>query len=170
LSRKSSSWWPSRRVIGRDDAQPSKFAVALQPLRRDDERGTIGWLHAGSSASAWRSRSAGTSKPRFHPLCLARWPAPLSHEHRHFADEIARAGGAEDLLLPVAQLEDFEFAGRVTNSPRSPLARLEYHSPRRHDASGAERLQHGKLSVVEFREGDVLCITIKIARLCRVGS
>ena len=33
-------------------------------------------------------------------------------EHRHVADEIARPGGRQDLLLSVARLEDFEFAAQ----------------------------------------------------------
>jgi len=99
-------------------------------------------------------------------LPLARLAADLGIGVRglsfHVGSQTADAGKHVEALAACARL-------MAAARREIALARLEYQLAAPHDPSGAERLQHGKLSVVEFREGDVLCITIKLLVFVELG-
>jgi len=127
---------------------------------------TIGSLTPGSSASAWRGH--------FQNFALVCFASPAgqcrgAHERRYVPDETARACSREDLLLPVARLEDFQLAAQDRRQPEITLARFEYQFPAPHDAARAKGLQHGKLSVIELRKGNALRIAVELLVFVEFG-
>jgi hypothetical protein len=128
------------RAILREDAQPGKLAVALQPLPTHDER-------AHDRLADARQLGQRLAKPicgHFQNFALIRFASRAgqrrrAHEHRNVPDETARARSREDLLLPVARLEDFQLAAQDRHQPEIALARFEYQFAASHDAARAER-------------------------------
>ena len=127
------------RTILREDAQPGKLAVALQPLPTHDER-----AHDRlADARQLRERLAKPFRGHFQNFALLGFASRAghrrrAHERRHVPDETARARSREDLLLPVAQLEDFQLAAQDRRQPEITLARFVYHFAAPHDAARAE--------------------------------
>ena len=71
--------------------------------------------------------------------------------------------------MPVARLKDFQLAAQDRRQPKIRLARFVYQFAATHDAARAEGLQHGELPVIEFREGDALCIAVKLLVFIKFG-
>jgi len=71
--------------------------------------------------------------------------------------------------LSVARLEDFQLAPQDRRQPEITLARFVYQFAAPHDAARAKGLQHGELPVIEFREGDALCIAVKLLVFVKFG-
>ena len=92
-----------------------------------------------------------------------------AHEHCHVPDETARTCSREDLLLPVARLEDFQLAAQDRRQPEITLARFEYQFAAPHDAPRAEGLKHGELPVIELRKGHALRITVELLVFVEFG-
>ncbi len=97
------------RTVLRENAQPGKLAVALQPLPTHDERAHDRLADAGQL----RERLAKPICGHFQNFALIRFASRIgqrrgAHEHRNVPDETARACSREDLLLPVARLKDFQ--------------------------------------------------------------
>jgi hypothetical protein len=118
-------------------------------------------------ARQFRERLPEPIRGHFQNLAFIRFASRAghrrgAHEHRHVADEIARAGSREDLLLPVARLEDFQLAAQDHRQAEIALARFEYQLAAPQDAPCAERLEHCELPVIEVREGDALCIAVEL--------
>ena len=158
------------RAVLRDDAQPGKLLVPLQPLPPHDESAHDRLAHARQLGERLpepiRGHFQNFAFIRFAPRAGQRRRA---REHRHVADEIARAGRREDLLLPVARLEDFQLAAQDHRQPEIALARFEDQFAAPHDAARAERLQHGELPVVELRKGDALRVAVELLVFVEFG-
>src|SRR5205823_3604476 len=82
--------------------------------------------------------------------------------HPYLADEIARAGAGQNELLAVSQFKDFQLATQNDDQPEVSLTCPENELAAPHDAPGAERLEHSKLSVVQQRKGDTLRIAVEL--------
>ena len=170
MSRKSSSWWPSPRAILCENAQPGELAVALQPLPAHDER-THDRL---AYARQFRERLAKPICGHFQNFALISFASRAgqrrgAHERRHVPDETARARSREDLLLPVARLEDLQLAAQDYRQPEITLARFEYQFAAPNDAARAEGLQHSELPVIELRKGDALRIAVELLVFVEIG-
>jgi hypothetical protein len=158
------------RSILCEDAQPGKLAVALQPLPAHDER-------AHDRLANTRQLCERLAKPicgHFQNFALIGFASRASqrrgaHERRHVPNETARARGREDLLLPVARLEDFQLAAQDRRQPDIMLARFVYQFAAPHDAARAEGFQHSELPVIELREGDALRIAVELVVIVEFG-
>ena len=158
------------RTILRENAQPGKLAVALQPLPTHDER-------AHDRLADARQLGQRLAKPicgHFQIFALIRFASRAgqrrgAREHRNVPDETARACSREDLLLPVARLKDFQLAAQDRRQPEITLARFVYQFAAPHDAARAERFEHGELPIIEFREGDALRIAVKLLVFVKFG-
>ena len=160
----------ARAILG-DDAQPAKFAVALQPLPAHDERAHDRLAHPRQ----FRQRLAepvptGTSRISLSPAlprALASAAVPISIATSPMKSRGPRRG--QDLLLPVARLEDFQFAAQDHRQAEIALARFEYQFA----APQMRRVPSGssiaELPVIELRKGDALGIPVELLVFVEFG-
>ncbi len=95
----------------REDAQPGKLVIPLQPLPPHDERVHDQLAHPGKLGE----RPAELLRRHVQQLGLVRFHARAGErrsalEHRDVADEIARARRGQDLLRAFAIFEDLHLA------------------------------------------------------------
>ena len=159
------------RTVLRENAQPGKLAVALQPLPTHDERAHDRLADAGQ----FRERLAKPVCGHFQNFALIRFASRIgqrrgAHEHRNVPDETARACSREDLLLPVARLEDFQLAAQDHRQARDHAGLLCI--PVRRAARCGARQGAPAWRVAGHRASERLCSPYRgrIARLCQVRS
>ena len=92
-----------------------------------------------------------------------------AHEHSHIAAKSALAGCCEDLFLVVARLEYFHLAAQDNGQGEIPLPGFVDQFAAPHDATRAERLQHGELPVIQFYMGDALGVAVELLIYLVVG-
>ncbi len=92
-----------------------------------------------------------------------------AHEHRYIPDKIAWTGNCEDLLLPVARLENFQLAAQDHREPDVALARFKYQFAALHDAALAKGFQHRELPIIELWKGYALGVAVKLLVFVEFG-
>ena len=170
LSRKSSSWRPSREPSCATMRSPANSLSRSSRRRRMMKARTIGWLTPGSSASACRSRSAGTSRISLSsalPRALPSAAVPVSMPTSPMKSR--GPGVARICSCPSRASKTSTSPRRTTMSGRSRCPALKINLAAPHFPARAERLQHGELPVVEFRKGDALRVAVKLLVLFGVG-
>ena len=131
---------------------------------------TIGSLTPGSSASACRSRSAGTSRISLSsalPRALASAAVPVSiptSPMKSRGPAVARI-----CSCPSRDSNDFHLAAQDDDERKIALSRFEDQLAAPHFPPRAQRLQHGELPVVEFRKGDALRVAVELLVCLVVG-
>jgi hypothetical protein len=92
-----------------------------------------------------------------------------SHKASPFPNETARARSREDLLLPVARIEDFQLAAQDRRQPEITLAGFKYQFPAPYDAARAKWLQHGEFPIIELWKGYGLRIAVELLIFVKFG-
>src|SRR6266566_4567878 len=114
------------RAVLSDNPQAGKLSVAPQSLPAHDERADDRFAHA------WQIGQGPTNGRRGHLEYLGfvgfasgACQRGCAHEHGDVADEIARAGGSQDLFLTVARFEDLQAATQDNGQSEIALAGFE---------------------------------------------
>ena len=131
---------------------------------------TIVSLTPGNSASACRSRCAGTSRISLSsaaPRTVTSAAVPISIA----TSPIKSRGpaGRQNLLLAVARLEGLERAAQDHRQRHIALARSEDQLAPPHNAPRPQRLEHGQLPVIELGKRHALGVPVKLFVLVHFG-